>query len=152
MNDLPRFGIASKKDKAKEIQIAMEMMPIGIEFDKKIKEIAKKYYKEYPGETSNALMNIMLTNVNAIGGNGQAIHILIEMLYKQHVHDALKEAVPMDDAKKIFAEAGKELKIFKDSKEIPSSEEMNKFFGMFEDKANKIEEEKKGDDKPNYFG
>lgn len=137
----PLFGATNKIDNEKMIKISMEMAQVGMEFDRKLKEVAKKYNKENPGETSEALMAIFLTIINSFAEDGQSIHLLIEMLHKQHMVDALQKAMPIEDVKEFLKHM--------DIKHMDKEDEkldMESFFRGLKDKQSKP------DDRPNYLG
>lgn len=147
---LPRFGRAGPRelDKTKIMDISMELMPVGVEFDNKIKEVLRKHNSKNPGETSEAALSILHAMINSIVGEDQTLHVLIEMLHRQHTIDAMHEAIPMDDAKKVIKEIESNFK-----GKNPSPQELNEFIeDVLEKKDMKEAESKDKEDRPSYMG
>lgn len=150
--DLPKYakmGI-SGLDKKKLMEISEEVMPVGVEFIKKLKDIARKYNKDYPAETSECLIATFLTSISASVGDEQTIGLLIEMLHKQHVFNAMKEAIPMEDAKKLIEKIDNDFRKHSGmgvGKDVSSSDEFGDFINEVVDK-----DTRKSDDRPDYLG
>lgn len=144
--DKPVFGKIDPRDidKTKLLAISMEMLPVGVEFEKKLKEIAKKYNADNPAEVSESIMAIIQTLINTIAGETQALHIMIELLHRQHMHVTSKDVIPMDDAKELLK------KMEMDNRE-GSNKEIDK---MFQDMMieKKFDGKNVKDDRPSYLG
>lgn len=136
------FNKSNNIDKEKIIEISLELMPIGAEFEKDMKEVLKKYYQEYPAEVSEAMMSILQTLILSISGEQQAIHLMIELLHRQHMMDELKSSIPTKD----MEELSKQLDKLKGSK---SPEDIKNILDGFLDK--RVNKQKDGN-KPDYMG
>ena len=130
-------------DREKVVQIGMEMMPLGVEFEAKLKEIAKKYSSEYGQETTEALINILAALIHALARDGKVLYLMIELLHREYVSEMMREIVPPEEVEKMMEE-------LKTGKSTPK--ELKDFISdILEKDIGKIP--KKADSKkPNYLG
>lgn len=130
-------------DKEKVMSIGLEMMPLGVEFERKLKEVAKKYGTDHLAETNEALLNILAALIHSLANEGKVLHLMIELLHREYIGERIKEIIPPDQAERFMGE-------LKEGKSTP--DELKNFITKLL-KENKQETRKSSsDNKPDYLG
>ena len=130
-------------DRDKVAEIGLEMMPLGVEFESKLKEIARKYGNEYGAETTEALINILAALIHSLARDGKVLHLMIELLHREHVGEMMREIIPPEEAERMIEDmkAGK-----------TTSNDLKNFLSELLEKDSGKDTKKADDKKPDYLG
>lgn len=133
-----------KMDNKKIIEIGDQINKICKKFVDNINDIVQLNNKEYPIETSEAVMANLNSVISAIAGKEQAGGMLIMLLYRNYVRENVKEAMTIQQAqemiKKLEGNKLDEDEAFRNPEDFINVKKIGK--------KEEIPKEKK----PNYFG